>query len=235
MASIVAAFAIGISTPNAQHGEISADLRAAAARRIEGWLRPVDRIAESSGNHIVVAFHGGLAPAILSRVRRIARAIVEMPLYSDDDLRHLDVGVSWVPLSGDPGTDEQRLRAVIAESDQALRNRDLDLRPGERRGRRIAPGRLLTPLLIALSLVLSAAVPFGIMVIAFTAGVDISPWVYWTVVATLVAMAAVQFIEGVAAQRRIEPPRGSRRVTPSRNGHHRRIPSQRGSHDPGHP
>jgi cellulose synthase/poly-beta-1,6-N-acetylglucosamine synthase-like glycosyltransferase len=174
--------------------------------RIKRWLKRRDAVSILPEAHIIVELRGGVTPALLSRLRRITRSIVELPFYSDGDLHHLDVGVSWAPLSGDSAIDTVRRTHVLAEADQALLNRDLDVRRGEKRGRRIKPGPLLTPLLIALSFVLSIAVPFGIMVASYRAGVDISPWFYWGVVLTLVIMALTQFVEGVAAMRQVEPP-----------------------------
>lgn len=206
MATIVAAFAIGVSTPQAEHPPVSDSLRLDVTMRIKRWLKRGDAVSILPEAHIIVELTGSVTPSLLSRLRRITRAIVELPFYSDGDLHHLDVGVSWVPLSGDSAIDTVRRTHVLAEADQALLNRDLDLRPGERRGRRIKPGPFLTPLLIVLSFVLSIAVPFGIMVASYQSGVDISPWFYWGVVLTLVIMALTQFIEGVAAMRQVEPP-----------------------------
>lgn len=206
MASIAAAFAIGISTAQAEHPPVSDSLRLDVTMRIKRWLRPGDTVLILPKDHIVVELTGSVTPALLSRLRRIMRAVVELPFYSEGDLHHLDVGTSWIPLTGDGTVDDDRRAHVLAEADQALRNRDLDLRPGERRGRRIKPGPFLTPLLITLSFVLSFAVPFGLMIATYQAGVDISPWIYWGVVLTLIVMAATQFIEGVAAMRPTVPP-----------------------------
>lgn len=68
---------------------------------------------------------GSVTPALLSRLRRITRAIVELPFYSDGDLHYLDVGMSWVPLSVDSVVDTVRRTHVLAEADQALLNREL--------------------------------------------------------------------------------------------------------------
>ncbi|MBA4248961.1 MAG: histidine kinase [Microbacterium sp.] len=206
MASIVAAFAVGVSTSHAEHPPVSNDLRRDVAGRITRWLKRSDAVTILPEAHIIVELGGSVTPSLVSRLRRITKAIVELPFYSDGDLHHLDVGVSWVPLSGDSVVDTVRRSHVLAEADQALLNRDIDVRPGEPRGRRIKPGPFLTPLLIALSFALSIAVPFGIMVVAYQWGVDISPWFYWGVVLTLVIMALTQLMEGVAAMRRVEPP-----------------------------
>lgn len=206
MASIAAAFSVGISTTLAEHPPVSDGLRLDVALRIKRWIRRGDTVTILRGEHIMVELNGGLTPALLSRLRRIMRAVAELPFYSESDLHHLDVGTSWIPLTGDPATDTHRREQVVAEADQSLLNRDLDLRPGERRGRRIKPGPFLTPLLISLSFVLSFAVPFALMVFTYQNGVDISPWFYWGVVLTLIVMALSQFVEGAAAMRIVEPP-----------------------------
>ena len=206
MATLAAVFMVGVSTPEREHAPVSDSLRLDVALRIKRWARRGDKVTIARGEHILVELRGRFAPAVLSRLRHMMRAIAEMPFYSDDDLRHLDVGTSWVPLTGNAATDEARWSRVVAEADQALLNRDLDLRPGERRGRRIKPGPLLTPLLIGLSFVLSFAVPLAVMVMTYQAGLDISPWFYWTVVAAMIIMTVAQIAEGFAALRVVDPP-----------------------------
>jgi cellulose synthase/poly-beta-1,6-N-acetylglucosamine synthase-like glycosyltransferase len=206
MASIAAAFSVGVSTKDSVHSPMSNELWLDVALRIKQWIRRRDKVTIIPGSHIIVELRGGLTPILQSRLRRIMRAIAENPFYSDGDLHNLDVGTSWIPLSGNAATDATRRQQLVTEADQSLLNRDLDLRPGERPGWRIKPGPFLTPLLIGLSFVLSIAVPFAIMVISYNNGNDISPWFYWGVVATLVIMAVSQFTEGVAAMRRVDPP-----------------------------
>ena len=206
MASIAAVFVAGVSTTEVEHPPISDALRLDVALRIKRWARRGDTVTIVSGEYIVVELSGRLTGLLLSRLRRIMRAIVELPFYSDDDLHHLDVGTSWIPLTGDAHVDALRRAKVVAEAQQALVNRDLDLRPGERRGRRIKPGPLLTPLLIGFSFVLSFALPLALMIISYLNGVDISPWFYWSVVATMIIMSLTQLTEGWASLRRVEPP-----------------------------
>lgn len=206
MATIAAVFMVGVSTTETEHPPVSDALRLDVALRIKRWTRRGDTVTIVPGEHIVVELTGSLTGVLLSRLRRIMRAIAELPFYSNDELRHLDVGTSWIPLSGEPEIDDGRRTKVVAEARQSLLNRDLDLRPGERRGRRVKPGPLLTPLLISLSFVLSFLVPLAIMVAAYLNGLDVSPWFYWTVVATMLIMTTAQIVEGWAAMRVVEPP-----------------------------
>ncbi len=214
MASIAAAFSVGVSTALAEHLPVSDGLRLDVALRIKRWIRPGDKMTILPGAHIIVDLNGGATPVLLSRLRRIMRAVAELPFYSDGDLHHLDVGTSWIPLTGDPAKDTHRREQVVAEANQSLLNRDLDLLPGERRGHRIKPGRFLTPLLISVSFVLSFVGPFALMVVTYNNGIDISPWFYWGVVATLAVMALSQLVEGAAAMRTVEPPSAPDSIPP---------------------
>lgn len=206
MTTIAAVFVVGVTTTAVEHPPISDSLRLDVALRIKRWTRAGDTVTIVPGEHIVVELRGRLTGLLLSRLRRIMRAIAELPFYSDDDLHHLDVGTSWIPLTGDAEIDALRRSKIVAEAQQSLLNRDLDLRPGERAGWRIRPGPLPPPLLIGLSFVLSFAVPLAAMVIAQLNGVDISPWFYWSVVATMLIMTVSQITEGWAAMRVVEPP-----------------------------
>lgn len=79
MAAIVAAFAVGVSTPQAEHPPVSDSLRLDVTMRIKRWLKRGDAVSILPGAHVLVELRGGVTPSLVSRLRRISRAIVELP------------------------------------------------------------------------------------------------------------------------------------------------------------
>ncbi len=208
-------FAIGLSTTTPDHPRASAELKAAAAERLRPRLRRHESVRIDPNGHLEVVLYGITSLGPRSRMHSMTQALVREPFEVVGAAGHVDVGSSWIPLTGDPQTDALRLNEVDQQAEQSLRNRDLALLPAQSGRRRQRP-RALTSLLIVLSFVLGFLVPLFLMHETFEHGTDISTVIYYTVIAALALMAIMQVAEGVAALRaRREPPPTDRPEPPA--------------------
>ncbi len=191
---------------DARHKRPDYELGTAAVDRLRPRLRKHERIELDHHGHIDVRLFGLTSLGPRSRMHSMTQALVHTP-FIEAAGAHLDVGSSWIPLTGDPLRDRDRLRDVDEQAGQSLRHRDLSLRPASRGNLRIRKPRALTPLLIVLTFVLTFAVPLYVMHETFERGTDISDAIYYAVIIALALMAIMQIAEGVAAVRaRREPP-----------------------------
>ena len=135
------------------------------------------------------------------RLREVAHEISADPVVLEDGSSHrVDVGVGWVPLElqGDPRRRDRREARAAARD--ALRQRDLIAKPGTASDpRRVEPTTAGLVGQILVSLLLSLVAPFGLMVGLWQVGLDISGFVYFLVVGSLVVTAALIWNETLKA------------------------------------
>jgi cellulose synthase/poly-beta-1,6-N-acetylglucosamine synthase-like glycosyltransferase len=199
-------FAVGISTVEESHDPVSSQLLTDVRDRLRLRLHSSDSVRIDSDGQIALELRTFSSFGARRRMHALTRWLVALPFESDGELVHLDVGSSWIPLTMDGKTNAARMKAVSEQAQLSLRNRDLALRPARTNSILPKPSKRLTPLLIALSLVLSYALPLGIMLLAFQGGADVSDWVYFAVVGSLLVMALMQLTEGFAAMKRTVVP-----------------------------
>lgn len=194
-------FAIGVSTTDQFHAPATQELKSAVADRIRPRLHKHESVRVDAQGHVQVLLYGVTSLGPRSRMHGMTQLLVHSTYGSAGSSVHLDVGSSWIPLTGEPVTDRRRLGEVDRQAEQSLRNRDLMLLPGQRATRRPRKQRALTPLLIVLSFVIAFVLPLAVMHETLEHGTDISNVIYFTVIAALVVMAAMQVAEGIAAIR----------------------------------
>ena len=200
-------FALGVSTIDPVHPVADDELRAAALDRLRHRLRRHEQIHLDSRGHIDVHLYGFTSFGPRARMHSMTQALVKTPLAGLGPSGHIDVGSSWVAMTGVPAIDQTRLRDVDDQAEQSLRHRDLSLRPAKELRRRRYRPRVRTMLIVALSFVLSFFVPLLIMIETLEHGADVSTVLYFIVIAALGLMAIMQVAEGIAALRAPrEPP-----------------------------
>jgi cellulose synthase/poly-beta-1,6-N-acetylglucosamine synthase-like glycosyltransferase len=207
-AGIIAAFALGRSTPQERHPHPSTTLIKSGLDRLALRLGDGESVYVDRTDHLIVQMATHRPLAARRRMQSLIGGLVRSPLADEDGPTHVDVGSAWTRLSGEIFTDASRMREVSDQADQSLRNRDLVLRSGERAKARRKPDKAFIPLLTALSIVLTFALPLAIMMLAYLSGVDISGFVYLGLVAVLLLMSATQLAEGLSALRKnpLPPP-----------------------------
>lgn len=201
-AGIIAAFALGRSTTQKTHETPSPTLLEAGIDRLSAVLGESESVYVDRTHHLVVQVSTHRPLAVRRRMQMLTNSLVSEPLADHDGPAHIDVGSAWTRLSGEFFTDAARLREVSDQADQSLRNRDLVPRSADTVKRRRKPNRAFIPLLAALSIVLTFALPLAIMIGAFRWGIDLSGFLYVGLVVALVVMSATQFAEGFSALRR---------------------------------
>ena len=207
-AGIIAAFALGRSTPQERHPHPSTTLLKSGLDRLALRLGDGESVYVDRTDHLIVQMATHRPLAARRRMQSLIGGLVRSPLVDEDGPTHVDVGSAWTRLSGEIFTDASRMREVSDQADQSLRNRDLVLRSGERAKARRKPAKAFIPLLTVLSIALTFALPLAIMMLAYLAGVDISGFVYLGLVAVLLLMSATQLAEGLSALRKnpLPPP-----------------------------
>lgn len=201
-AGIIAAFALGRSTPQERHPHPTPTLVKSGLDRLALRLGDGESVYVDRTDHLIVQMATHRPLAARRRMQSLIGGLVRSPLLDEDGPTHIDVGSAWTRLSGEIFTDASRMREVSDQADQSLRNRDLVLRSGERAKARRKPAKALIPLLTVLSIVLTFAVPLAIMMLAYIGGADISGFVYLGLVFVLLVMSATQLAEGFAALRK---------------------------------
>ena len=207
-AGIIAAFALGRSTPQERHPHPSTTLLKSGLDRLALRLGDGESVYVDRTDHLIVQMATHRPLAARRRMQSLIGGLVRSPLVDEDGPTHVDVGSAWTRLSGEIFTDASRMRDVSDQADQSLRNRDLVLRSGERAKARRKPAKAFIPLLTMLSIALTFVLPLVIMMTTYLAGVDISGFVYLGLVAVLLLMSATQLAEGLSALRRnpLPPP-----------------------------
>ena len=207
-AGIIAAFALGRSTPQERHPHPTTTLLKSGLDRLALRLGDGESVYVDRTDHLIVQMATHRPLAARRRMQSLIGGLVRSPLVDEDGPTHVDVGSAWTRLSGEIFTDASRMREVSDQADQSLRNRDLVLRSGERAKARRKPAKAFIPLLTVLSIALTFALPLAIMMLAYLAGVDISGFVYLGLVAVLLLMSATQLAEGLSALRKnpLPPP-----------------------------
>jgi cellulose synthase/poly-beta-1,6-N-acetylglucosamine synthase-like glycosyltransferase len=207
-AGIIAAFALGRSTPQERHPHPSTTLLKSGLDRLALRLGDGESVYVDRTDHLIVQMATHRPLAARRRMQSLIGGLVRSPLVDEDGPTHVDVGSAWTRLSGEIFTDASRMREVSDQADQSLRNRDLVLRSGERAKARRKPAKAFIPLLTVLSIALTFVLPLVIMMTTYLAGVDISGFVYLGLVAVLLLMSATQLAEGLSALRKnpLPPP-----------------------------
>jgi len=201
-AGIIAAFALGRSTPQERHPHPSTTLLKSGLDRLALRLGDGESVYVDRTDHLIVQMATHRPLAARRRMQSLIGGLVRSPLLDEDGPTHVDVGSAWTRLSGEIFTDASRMREVSDQADQSLRNRDLVLRSGERAKARRKPAKAFIPLLTVLSIALTFVLPLVIMMTTYLAGVDISGFVYLGLVAVLLLMSATQLAEGFSALRK---------------------------------
>lgn len=200
-------FAFATSTLDAVHATPDARVGEAVIARLRPLMHVTESIWLDDRGHVDVVLHGLTSFGPRSRMHAMTQALVKEPLAGIPTGKHLDVGSSWTPLTGVPSLDAPRIVEVVHQADQALRYRDLSLRPARKQGRTRTRQRFMTPMLILLSFLLVFVLPLAVMHETIERGTDVSTVIYAVIVAALVLMAIMQTAEGVAAVRsRQDPP-----------------------------
>ena len=207
-AGIIAAFALGRSTPQERHPHPTTTLLKSGLDRLALRLGDGESVYVDRTDHLIVQMATHRPLAARRRMQSLIGGLVRSPLVDEDGPTHVDVGSAWTRLSGEIFTDASRMRDVSDQADQSLRNRDLVLRSGERAKARRKPAKAFIPLLTVLSIALTFVLPLVIMMTTYLAGVDISGFVYLGLVAVLLLMSATQLAEGLSALRKnpLPPP-----------------------------
>ena len=200
-AGIIAAFALGRSTPQERHPHPSTTLLKSGLDRLALRLGDGESVYVDRTDHLIVQMATHRPLAARRRMQSLIGGLVRSPLVDEDGPTHVDVGSAWTRLSGEIFTDASRMRDVSDQADQSLRNRDLVLRSGERAKARRKPAKAFIPLLTVLSIALTFVLPLVIMMTTYLAGVDVSGFVYLGLVAVLLLMSATQLAEGLSALR----------------------------------
>ena len=207
-AGIIAAFALGRSTPQERHPHPTTTLLKSGLDRLALRLGDGESVYVDRTDPLIVQMATHRPLAARRRMQSLIGGLVRSPLVDEDGPTHVDVGSAWTRLSGEIFTDASRMRDVSDQADQSLRNRDLVLRSGERAKARRKPAKAFIPLLTVLSIALTFVLPLVIMMTTYLAGVDVSGFVYLGLVAVLLLMSATQLAEGLSALRKnpLPPP-----------------------------
>ena len=189
------------------------DVVAQVAGMVEGFLGPLDVVAQHSDNAIALFLGASDSDDTTRRLEVLTQFIVARRFGPPEEAITLTPAVGWVGLTEVPGA-----RALVVAADIAATHAEarLDLVPMHytpamqaaarplRRSRLVSV--LRTPFQFALTLVLGLVIPYVVYAALDDAGFDITGVVYLVVVATLVLTGVLIWWEGILALRPLQPP-----------------------------
>ncbi len=151
---------------------------------------------------LVLLLPAGRTTPVRRRLQDLAHRLSAAPFVLDDGTEHaVDVGVGWADIARGAELREvfhEHARATAAARD-ALRQRDLMAKKASSGGDGPRPTYLRTWFQVATTVVVGLVLPFLLMVGAYQVGLDVSPVVYWVVVAALFGTAAMLWTEALRA------------------------------------
>jgi len=197
-ASIVGAFVLAETSDAGVQRAASPAVLVAAVARLNAIVTPGEHLSVDGLDRITVRLDTANVVLGRRRIHELIRFLVADAFIVGGRRVHVDVGSAWSSIAAN---DEARVHATAALAQQNLENRDLMLRRlnGRLSGRRSNP--LLTVGEVTLTYALSLVLPFLVLISAASAGFDISGIVYWVLVASLAATAALQWAEATYAIR----------------------------------
>lgn len=198
----------------------AAELVTALAQQLRLGTTPLERLGRSDDGRLLVLVPETSEVDLVAALRQYAVAA------ASNHYDVLDEPLTATPVIGYAGTGDQPALAVVespaqellarASDAQRAAARDLNLQPQRwvselsAGGHTAAPGPVGSALRITgqllTTLVLGLVLPYLVYTGLYLAGVDVSPWVYTAVVASLVLTSALIWLEGLLALDPPEPP-----------------------------
>lgn len=169
-----------------------------AARRVSRSLRSGEKVEIDAQGDLVVHLNDSAPASTRPRVLTMTRSVVAYEAETSDGPVTVEAGAGVVPRRSPDAEGEARAGAF-----SALDRRDLVPRPDIATGRILrpwsTPSRWSNALQVTAACLLAWVLPFGLLVAAYSLGLDISPYVYLLLVIALAVMATMQWAEIVKA------------------------------------